>query len=297
MRALAAARQTGGVLGRRELLRLGMNRWEIEAECRAGRWQRFGRQTIKVCDGDAALARWYRALHEVGWPAVLDGVSALVAAGLRGIEEPVVHVAVPKSANPRRCRGVAVHETRRYDRTAVLPDGVPRMRPATAAVHAALWARSDRQAALYVVAAGQQGLFTPEQLALEVESVRRDRRRGLLRGLCRDVAGGIEALGERDFARLIAARGLPEPDRQVRRRTPSGHYRYDNVWDAFGLTVEIDGVHHLDATAWIGDALKQNEVSLDGHVVLRIPNFALRADPDPFLDQVEQALRRGGWRP
>lgn len=290
-----AALRQAGVLGRRQLLSLGLTRWEIRAELRAGRWRSWGRQAVQVSEGEPHLASWWRALLETGPSAVLDGVSALVAAGLRGVTEDEVHVSVPKSSDPRRCRGVVVHETRRYERESVLRNDIPRMRPATAAVHAALWARSDRQAALFVLASAQQRLFTHEEFAEEVVKVRRDRRRLLLRNLYADMAAGIEALGERDFAQLCAARGFPEPSRQVARRTPSGRLILDTAWNPYRVTVEIDGLQHLEPGAVIGDALKQNVVSLDGHIVLRIPNLALRLDPEPFLDQVEQALRQGGW--
>lgn len=251
---------------------------------------------IELSDRDTAQ-RW-RALFEVSPTAVLDGVTALQVAGLRGVSTDEIHVAVPKSARPRRCRGVVVHETRRYERSSVIDTGIPRMQPATAAVHAALWARSDRQAAYFVLASALQGLFTSEQLGEEVVKVLRHRRRNELRALHADVVGGIEALGEREFARLCAKRGFPSPTRQLRRRTKAGEVRFDTVWESFGLTVEINGAqHNLDPEVWVKDALKQNMMSLEGHVVLRIPNLALRLDPDPFLDQVEAALVRGGWVP
>jgi very-short-patch-repair endonuclease len=241
------------------------------------------------------VADFYRAIVEVGTPAVLDGVSALLAAGLRNWEEPAVHVAVPKSATPRRCRGVVVHETRRYEASSVIAGVVPRMRPATAAVHAALWAMTDSQAATVVLMAAQQRLLTVADFAEEVEKIKWSRRRRLLRDLALAISGGIESMGEREFARLCAKRSLPAPDRQVRRRTDSGTWVYDNVWDAYGVTVEVDGSQHRDPAAWIPDALKQNSASLGGHVVLRIPNLALRVNPEPFLDQLEVALLAGGW--
>ncbi len=282
-------------MSRRQLVALGMTRWEIEAEVRSKRWVALGRQTIRVTLGDARSAAWWRAVWEVGESAVLDGISALIAAGLQHVDEDAVHVAAPKSSDPRRCRGVVVHETRRYDPASVVRGDIPRMKPAVAAVHAAIWARSDRQAALYVIAAAQQRLFTPAEFAEEVAKVRRDRRRRLLRSLCRDIAGGIESVGEQDFDRLCRGRGFPEPTRQRIRKTPSGNVRLDVDFDPFGLTVEIDGLQHLDPRAWIGDALKQNLVTLEGRRVLRIPSLALRLDPEPFLDQIEEALRAGGW--
>lgn len=248
-----------------------------------------------IREGERPLADWWRALHEVGKPAVLDGISALIAAGLKGVAEDAVHVAVPKSANPRRCRGAVVHETRRYESECVLDGRVPRMKPSTAAVHAALWARSDRQAALYVLAAAQQRLFTVQDFADEVAKVRRDKRRRLLRALYADLAGGIESVGERDFALGCRARGYPEPTRQTVRYTETGRLIYDNDFDPYDVTAEIDGSQHLDPSSWIGDALKQNVVSIEGRTVIRIPNLALRLCPEPFFEQLEQALRRGGW--
>lgn len=294
-RIAAAAEPQAGVLSLTQLYGLGIARWELRAEVRAGRWHRWGKQTVRVAEGEPAVAELWRALFEVSPLAVLDGVSALQVAGLTGITADAIHVAVPKSARPRRCRGVAVHETRRYEAAAIVGSGIPRMQPATAAVHAALWAVSDRQAALFVLASKQQRLFTPPEFGVEVTKIRRDRRRLLLRTLHADMAGGVEALGERDFARLCERRRIPPCTRQVRRQTASGTWVYDNVWGAYGVTAEINGSQHLEPEQVLTDALKQNEMRIDGHVVIQIPNLALRVDPDPYLDQLEAALRRGGW--
>lgn len=238
---------------------------------------------------------WRCALFEVGPSAVLDGVTALQAAGLRTITEELIHVAVPKSVTPHRSRGVRVHETRRYRQQDVLRGDIPRMHPATAAVHAALWARSNSEAALFVIASVQQRLVSVAELAEAVELVRRHPRRMLLRGLLRDVGEGVHSMGEREFARLCRRRGLPPPDRQVLRRGPNGRLYFDVCWERYRVIVEIDGIQHLDAAQMVGDALKSNVAVLSGATVLRIPNFALRADPEPFLDQLEAALRAGGW--
>ncbi|WP_293769440.1 hypothetical protein [Sporichthya sp.] len=162
-------------------------------------------------------------------------------------------------------------------------------------MHAVIWARSDRQAALYVLAAAQQRLFTAQEFADEVAKIRRDKRRLMLRGLLADIASGIESIGERDFARMCRERGFPEPARQTVRYTETGRLLLDNDFDPYLVTAEIDGSQHLDPSSWISDAFKQNVVSLEGRVVIRIPNLALRLDPDPFFDQLEQALHQAGW--
>lgn len=290
-----AARAQDGVLSRRQLYALGLCRGEVRAEIRAGRWVRIGGQSVQILPSVNGEARFWRAVFGVGPKAAIDGVSALIVAGLTGIDASSVHVAVPKSADPRRCRGVTVHETRRYRTEDVVAGGLPRMKPATATVHAVLWARSDKQAALFLVAAVQQGLVTPAELAGEIDLVRRDRRRRLLRDLLAHVTFGVESMGELEFGRLCAVRGLPEPDRQILRTAPSGRVYFDAGWRDYAVDVEIDGAQHRDVQAVVPDALKQNAATLEGVTVLRIPVIALRTDPGPFMDQVEAALRRGGW--
>ncbi|WP_426565961.1 hypothetical protein ACPPVT_05190 [Angustibacter sp. McL0619] len=110
-----------------------------------------------------------------------------------------------------------------------------------------------------------------------------------------DVAGGVQSLGERNFARLCRDRGLPEPSRQVRRRRGDGVMYLDVRWDPWGVVAEIDGVHHLDVGPWMDDTLRQHVASMAGSQLFqRIPNVGLRVMPDRFLDQVEQALRAAG---
>lgn len=290
------ARSQGGVLSRRQLYGLGVTRSEVRADVRAGRWKRLSAQSLQVISADESTP-WWRAVFEVGPSAVLDGVSALQAAGLRTITIDEVHVAVPKSAEWRRCRGVRIHETRRYRNEDIIRAGIPRMKPATAVVHAALWARTDNEAALFVVAAVQQRLVAVPELAEAIGLVKKDKRRRLLRGLLADVSDGVESVGERAFAAACRRRGFPKPTRQVARRLPSGRVVYDNVWDDYDLEVEIDGAQHLDAALAARDTLKQNSASLTGRVFLRIPNFAFRADPEPYLDQIEAVLRARGWKP
>jgi very-short-patch-repair endonuclease len=69
------------------------------------------------------------------------------------------------------------------------------------------------------------------------------------------------------------------------------------VWDEYDLDVEIEGVQHLDAAIASRDVLKQNAAAVQGRVVLRIPNYAFRTNPEPFLDQMEAVFRARGWDP
>lgn len=137
------ARQQSGVVHRRQLYRLGLTRSQVKAELRARRWRSWGRQTIAVHTGplsNKAIA--WRAVFETGADAALDGVSALIDAGLEHFDSEVTHISVSKGATYRRSSPVRVHETRRRRPDDVLATGPPRVRSEVAAIRAALWART-----------------------------------------------------------------------------------------------------------------------------------------------------------
>ena len=109
-----------------------------------------------------------------------------------------------------------------------------------------------------------------------------------------DLAGGVGSLGELDFARECRQRGLPEPARQVVRRGRDGRYYLDVAWEAWGVAVEIDGIQHGWVENVVGDALRQNDVTLQDGLVLRLPVLGFRIARDEFFDQIEEALRSRG---
>ncbi|MDC5699302.1 endonuclease domain-containing protein, partial [Intrasporangium calvum] len=119
------------------------------------------------------------------------------------------------------------------------------------------------------------------------------KRRAFVRGVLRDLALGVQSLGELDFAQLCRARGLPEPIRQQVREDSTGRAYLDVRW-ACGLVVEIDGVHHYKGLAPVDDQLRQNRVALTTDTVLRIPNIGLRLHEDEFMDQVAAGLALRG---
>jgi len=294
---LALAADQEGVISRRQLYALGVTRWQVVANLRAGRWQRIGDQSVCVHTGPLSQrAKHWAAVFQGGPRAQLDGASALVESGLARFELDRVRVSVPRGAKVRRSRECDIRQTRRWSASDLAVGGVPRTRPEVAAVRAGLWARSDRQAVLVVTMAVQQGITTAEAIGRQLIRVRRDRRRLLLHALVNDLLDGARSLGELEIGDELARRGLPRPDRQVLRKDRRGRYFLDLYWSEWKLVVEIDGIHHIWAENVVGDALRQNALVLDGDTVLRLPLLGLRLEPDEFLDQIEQALRAAGWR-
>lgn len=245
-----------GILSRRQLYALGVTRWQVRAQVDAGRRCRTGRQTVSTTTGPLTeRARWWVAVLEVGPRAALDGVTALLAAGLTTIIGSTIHVIAPTSSCPWRPPGTTVHESRRFCEGDIVGEGIRRVRPAVAAVHAALWAVSDRQAALFLIAPVQQRLV-PAREAEALAVVRRHRRRRFLLSVMADLVDGGQSLGELDFAVACRERGLPKPDRQVVRRLSTGRIFLDVEWKPWGVIAEVDGAQHEEAGHRLDDAMR-----------------------------------------
>ena len=286
--AAALAAEQDGVVQRSQLRELGVTRHHIRNEVAAGRWAVVGHQTVVIPSSALSLRAVLRsAVWESGRDAALDGVAALLAIGMTGFTTGVIDVSVPHRITGLNVDGV--RHRRRRTMPPVIDGPLRRVHPAFAVIHAAAWAVTDRQAALIMTIAVQQRLVSTEHLAQAWTRIGRTRRRPLLAAIIRDVSAGAESLGELDFAALCRRYGLPEPDRQVVRTTPQGRIYLDVCWSAIGLVVEIDGGHHGLALNPVDDALRQNEVVLEGQRVLRIPVIGLRLHEDTFMRQVLRA--------
>lgn len=290
--AVEAAEPYGGVLSRRRLHELGIDDEAIRRAVDGKHLLTHGRQTVALDRAplSATASRW-RAIWEVGQGiTALDGIGALQAEGLTGFDEDRVHVSIPHPCRPLAVSGVRIHRVRRWDPSELLPVELPRMRTDVAAIRAAHWADTDRQAALILCLATQQRLTTPFHLmrAAEHHLGRRDR---FVAAVSKDLLGGVQSLGELDFARLCREWGLPPPSRQVVRSGPRGRIYLDACWEDLGLAVEIDGAQHRLGLAVMDDNLRQNAVTIGGDMVLRIDVIGLRVAEDAFMTQVVRAYR------
>lgn len=294
LRRIAA--DQGGVVSRRQAYASGVSRWEIRSAVRARRWQLIHDQAVCLHNSEVSLTgHLWAAVLQGGPHARLDGAAALVASGLQRFEIRSIRVSVPRGSRVRRTRRYDIRQTRRWSAEDLAPGGIPRTRVEVAAVRAALWARTDKEATYLLTLVVQQGLARPESIGAELLRVRRDRRRLLLHAIVNDLLDGARSLGELDVGRELRRRGLPAPVRQVLRQDRAGRYYLDLYWPDLKLVVEIDGIHHLWAENVVGDALRQNALALDGDTVLRLPLLGLRLRPDEFFAQVETAMRAAGW--
>lgn len=277
-----------GVLCRAELRARGWDRDAVARQVSMRRWALHGRQTVALHPSTLGVeARRWRAIWEVGVRvAALDGVTALQAAGLTGFHDDRVHVSVRHNAHVPQVSDVVRHKVVRRIEGELAATGIPRTTPAVAAVRAAHWAVSDRQAALLLVMPVQQRLITGSQLLVAAKSVRGRTRRAFIPAVASDIADGAQSLGELDFATMCRKRGLPEPTRQAVRTVGPTRAYLDVAWEEIGLVVEIDGSQHQWGVASTDDQFRQNELVISGDRVLRMTLMGLRLSPDRFMDQV-----------
>jgi hypothetical protein len=289
---VATAESFGGVLSRRRLRKLGIDDQAIRRAAEAKRCAVHGRQTVALDRAPLSptAARW-RAVWEVGEGiTALDGIGALQAEGLTGFDDDKVHVSIPHPCRPLAVSGVRIHRVRRWDPAELLPVELPRMRTDVAAVRAAHWADTDRQAALILCLVTQQRLTTPFRL-MKVAEGHIGRRDRLVAAVSKDLLGGAHSLGELDFARICLEWRLPPPSRQVVRTGARGRVYLDVCWEDVGLAVEIDGSQHRLGLAVTDDNLRQNAVTIGGEMVLRIDVIGLRIAEREFMTQVVDAYR------
>lgn len=280
-----------GLVTRAMLRQAGLTRGQVRSQLERGAWRAVGIHTISITGAEpVGRARWWWALWESGQHAALDGVTSLLAAGLKGWTEAMVHVSVPNNATVRPLADVRHHRPRQLGR--VIDTALRRTAPEVAAIRAAQWARSDRAAATLLAMVVQQRLLLPATLLEAWSAVRNSARRDFLTAVIGDICDGAHSLAELDFAALCRQRGLPEPTRQAMRAGVNGRVYLDVLWEELGVHVEIQGVHHNQGLAGIDDALRSNDVQLRkaATISLQIPVLGLRLSLDAFMHQVQQAL-------
>jgi hypothetical protein len=253
----------------------GMSADRIRAQLDAQRWRRWGRG-IAMHNGPLSREqRWSVARVHGGPQALLTGFTAAEAVGLRGWHRDEIDLLLPRGARLSGRSPVAVRGHRVRDWDSVRRNG------ARGAVHyradallvAAGTFEAARPACGLLAAAVQQRVVTATQLSESLERALRVRHRAALRAAVADISQGSQALSEIDFVRLCRRFRLPAPQQQRLRTEPGGRRRYlDASWrraDGRFVVVEVDGALHLDQERWWDDQARQNQIVLDGAIVLR----------------------------
>jgi very-short-patch-repair endonuclease len=295
-------RRQNGVVSRRQALRFTTAKvvdWRIAS----GRWQRVHRGVFVTHSGPLTEQQrlWAASLAVgAGRPALLGGLSALIAHGLRRFDSRHIDLLLPTRRRDRNPPpGIRVHRASRLPATQINGwMGPPATTPPRAVVDAAQWATTDVEARTIVAISFQQGLVKGDEVDRVLAGLPVVPRRSLIGRTARDAQDGSHTLTELDLVELCRAAGLPVPSRQVRRRDASGRTRFlDAVFEEWGIRVEIDGSHHMSADEWWQDMIRHNDLSRRGEVVLRFPAWLVRDRPAAVIATLRRALMDAGWSP
>ena len=281
-----------GVLSERALRELAVPRAFVRNQLRAGRWAQRTHSTYTTTTGPLSREqRLWVAVEHAGPEALLGGLTAAEAHGLRNWARDEVTVLVPQELSFDEVEGVRFFRTRRSLSLLRHPSHEPpacRIEPAVLlfAAH-----EPSRRTAMGAVAATvQQRLTTPERLLAWTRTLRPLRRAATIRQLLADVSGGSQSLAEIDVLRLCRSWGLAAPRRQRRRRDRSGRPRFtDCEWDLPDgrvLVLEIDGAFHLDVDTYTEDVRRQRRLTTARRTVVRCTAQEVRHDPLALLEDL-----------
>ncbi|MGZ5321962.1 MAG: DUF559 domain-containing protein [Solirubrobacterales bacterium] len=298
-------RRQHGVIARRQLLALGMDRSTIQRRLNAGRLHPVWRGVYAVGRPDlTAQGRWMAAVLTCGDGAVLSHASAAALWGIRPGKppdrrersadgSPQVHVSVSRSSRFRR-RGIRVHrpallgvsDTASHDR-------IPATSPARTLIDLGT-CLSASQLEAAVSRAGKEGLVAPEAL-----------RSALARCSSLQGAAAVRRILEREdfvladtelerlFVPLARRAGLPVP---LTGRRVNG-FEVDFFWPELGLVVEADGLQwHRTPGQQTKDRQRDQAHSRRGLTPLRFTHWQVAHEPrnvSATLREVAGVIRSG----
>jgi hypothetical protein len=277
-----------GLVSRRQLNEMGLDRFYVRNQVAAERWVARSSMVIGTTTGPmtSEATMWLGVLH-AGVEALVGGLTAAEVLGLKNWHRDEIAILVPDELDldDSEVPGVNFIRTRRDLRAMRLPRaGLPvaRIEPAVL-----LWAayQPSRRAAQGVVAAVvQQRLTSPDRLLTWVDQMRPLRSAGLFRKALSDIEGGAQSVAEIDVRRMCRRAGIIPPHRQRRRKDSAGRWRWtDCEWDLPSggvLILEVDGAFHMDVGQWEDDLARQRRISGPGRIVVRCTSRELRDGSD-----------------
>jgi hypothetical protein len=139
-------------------------------------------------------------------------------------------------------------------------------------------------------------LTTPGLLSKALAGRSRVRWRSWITAALADAADGIHSPLERNYVRGVEqAHGLPTARRQAKRRHGSGTRYLDNVYEEYGLCVELDGLAAHPAEGRWRDTHRDNANRVQGTETLRYGWPDATENRCRTAAQIAAILHRRGW--
>jgi very-short-patch-repair endonuclease len=158
-------------------------------------------------------------------------------------------------------------------------------------------ARTFNEAYGWISKAVGRRLTSPQPLSKALERRSRMRWRAWITEALKDAADGAHSPLERNYVHGVErAHGLPAARRQARRRHGSGTRYLDNVYEEYGLCVEVDGLAAHPAEARWRDTHRDNANLVQGTETLRYGWPDATENRCRTAAQIAGVLRNRGWK-
>jgi hypothetical protein len=280
---------------------LGMTTEAIRWKVSSGEWQGIHHGVYATVSGSLSREQQlWAAVLRVGETAVLSHETAAELQDFARGPSSKIHVTVPADRHPTRwCAlpGVVVHRTAN-----VRVDLQPWMRlPRTPIWDTVLdlveSARDLDEAYGWLSRAVARNKVQPGMLTAALEARKKVRRKAWLVDALTDVSDGVHFPLEHRWVRDVErAHGLPRATRQARRNGADGVRYLDNLYEAWGLAVELDGAAFHPSETRDDDRYRDNETSIRTDAqVLRYGFKQVANHPCEQAAQFARALIKHGW--
>ena len=286
-----------GVITRRQAIDGGMAGSSVEWLVGTGRWRTLQRGVYSIYTGEPPrMAVLWAAVLRAGPSAVLSHETAAELHQLYDRPSNLVHVSIPHDRSVVRVRGLVVHRSRMLA-TATHPASLPpRTKIEQTVLDLASRAASFDSAFAIASAACQRRLTTPARIQRAMDARSMLRWRGELAAALAEIGSGVHSLLEYRYVRYVERpHGLPVAVRQAKVMVGERVRYLDNLYDAFGVCVELDGRRaHPDDRLWMDDR-RDNSNAVGGLVTLRYDWGAIESKRCATAIEVAQVLRKRGW--
>ena len=288
-----------GAIARRQGVEADINARAMRGRIDTGRWQRLQRGVYAAFSGEPSreTALW-AALLRAGPDAALSHLTAAERHGL--IDEPsaLISITVPAFRHPAQVKipGVII---RRSD--AILRTRHPTMLPPCTRVEDTVLdliqaARSFDDAYTWICRAIGRRRTTAARIRQAMDARKKMRWRRELSMALSDAGDGIlSALEYRYVRRVERPHGLPAARRQARIRQRTGNRYLDNLYEEYGVCVELDGTAAHPADEQWRDKRRDNANTIQGIVTLRFGFPELGDRQCETAADVATLLRIHGW--
>ncbi len=286
-----------GVLSRAQALGSGITDKQIVAALRRGHWQRLHTGVFAAFSGEPdRTAMLWAAVLRAGPQAVLSHHTAAELHGLVNSRTTAIHVTVPSGRWVTPISGVVLHYSCRIAEARHPVRTPPQTRIEETVLDLAGAAATLDDAFSWVFHACGSRKTTPELIGAALALRQRMRWRTELAGALSLGATGVHSLLEfRYVTRVERPHRLPRAARQRPVQRAGTHQYQDVHYEAYAVTVELDGrAAHPAGRHW-GDIRRDNANAAQGQLTLRYGWADVTARPCLVAAEVAAVLGQRGW--